>query len=133
MRENLHSRKEYMKIIYIITGFISFGLGITGAFLPILPTVPFLLLASFCFSKGSSRFHDWFVGTELYKKHLEDFEKNKSMTLKGKIGLLILSSTMIAFPIFITKNNYLRFFLILLVIFKYYYFIFKIKTIKKQP
>lgn len=120
-----------MKIVYIIVGFISLGLGIIGAFLPVLPTVPFLLLASFCFSKGSTRFHNWFIGTTLYKNHLEDFEKSKSMTLKGKIGLLALSSTMLAFPIFITKNDYLRFFLVLLVIFKYYYFIFKIKTIKK--
>ncbi|MDO5088216.1 MAG: YbaN family protein [Leptotrichiaceae bacterium] len=120
-----------MKIIYIVVGFTALGLGITGVFLPILPTVPFLLLASFCFSKGSARFHNWFIRTDLYKNHLEDFEKNRSMTLKGKIGLLALSSTMLAFPIFITKNNYLRFFLVLLVIFKYYYFIFKIKTIKK--
>ena len=60
------------------------GLGIVGIFLPALPTVPFLLLASFCFSKGSKRFHDWFIQTKLYKNHLENFEKNKSMTLKNK-------------------------------------------------
>ena len=123
-------RKDYMKIIYVILGFISMGLGIAGSFLPGLPTVPFLLLASFFFARGSERFHGWFTRTRIYKNYLEDFEKNRSMTLKAKIGLLCLSSTMIAFPIFLLKNNYLRLALILVVIFKYYYFIFRIKTLK---
>jgi inner membrane protein ybaN len=123
-------RKDYMKIIYVILGFISMGLGIAGSFLPVLPTVPFLLLASFFFARGSERFHGWFTQTRIYKNYLEDFEKNRSMTLKAKIGLLCLSSTMIAFPIFLLKNNYLRLALILVVIFKYYYFIFRIKTLK---
>ena len=119
-----------MKIIYVILGFVSMGLGIVGCFLPGLPTVPFLLLASFFFARGSERFHRWFTQTKIYKNYLEDFEKNRSMTLKVKIGLLCLSSTMIAFPIFFVKNNYLRLVLILVVIFKYYYFIFCIKTSK---
>ena len=123
-------RKDYMKIIYVILGFISMGLGIASSFLPGLPTVPFLLLASFFFARGSERFHGWFTQTRIYKNYLEDFEKNRSMTLKAKIGLLCLSSTMIAFPIFLLKNNYLRLALILVVIFKYYYFIFRIKTLK---
>ena len=123
-------RKDYMKIIYVILGFISMGLGIAGSFLPGLPTVPFLLLASFFFARGAERFHGWFTQTRIYKNYLEDFEKNRSMTLKAKIGLLCLSSTMIAFPIFLLKNNYLRLALILVVIFKYYYFIFRIKTLK---
>ena len=108
-----------MKIIYVILGFISMGLGIAGSFLPGLPTVPFLLLASFFFARGSERFHGWFTQTRIYKNYLE-----------AKIGLLCLSSTMIAFPIFLLKNNYLRLALILVVIFKYYYFIFRIKTLK---
>ena len=119
-----------MKLIYVILGFVSMGLGIVGSFLPGLPTVPFLLLASFFFARGSERFHRWFTQTKIYKNYLEDFEKNRSMTLKVKIGLLCLSSTMIAFPIFFVKNNYLRLALILAVIFKYYYFIFCIKTSK---
>lgn len=130
MGEKFIFRKDNMKIIYVILGFVSMGLGIVGSFLPGLPTVPFLLLASFCFARGSERFHGWFTQTKIYKNYLEDFEKNRSMTLKTKIGLLCLSSTMIAFPIFFVKNNYLRLALILAVIFKYYYFIFCIKTSK---
>ena len=42
------------KIIFVIVGFISLLLGIMGTVLPILPTVPFLLLASYCFARGSN-------------------------------------------------------------------------------
>ena len=123
-------RGQIMKIIYIIIGLIATGLGFIGAFLPGLPTVPFLLLASFCFAKGSRRFDRWFKSTKLYKNHLEDFEKNRSMSLKAKIGILIFSSGMMLFPIIKFNNPYVRGTFVLLEVFKYYYFIFKIKTMK---
>ena len=117
-----------MKIIYVIAGLLAVALGFIGAFLPGLPTTPFLLLASFCFAKGSRRFDRWFKSTKLYKNHLEDFEKNRSMSLKTKITLLLFSSAMMLFPIITFSNPYIRGTLVLLEIFKYYYFIFKIKT-----
>lgn len=119
-----------MKIIYITIGLLAVALGFIGVFTPVLPTTPFLLLASFCFAKGSSRFEKWFKSTKLYKKHLEDFERNRSMSLKAKIGILLFSSIMILFPIIKFSNPYMRISLILLEVFKYYYFIFKIKTVK---
>ena len=121
-------RGQIMKIIYIIIGLIATGLGFIGAFLPGLPTVPFLLLASFCFAKGSRRFDRWFKSTKLYKNHLEDFQKNRSMSLKMKITLLLFSSAMMLFPIIRFSNPYIRGTIVLLEVFKYYYFIFKIKT-----
>ena len=119
-----------MKIIYVIAGLLAVALGFVGAFLPGLPTTPFLLLASFCFAKGSRRFDKWFKSTKLYKNHLEDFEKNRSMSLKAKIGILIFSSGMMLFPIIKFSNLYVRSAFVLLEVFKYYYFIFKIKTMK---
>ena len=117
-----------MKIIYVIAGLLAVALGFIGAFLPGLPTTPFLLLASFCFAKGSRRFDRWFKSTKLYKNHLEDFQKNRSISLKAKIGILIFSSGMMLFPIIKFSNPYVRGTFVLLEVFKYYYFIFKIKT-----
>ena len=57
------------KFIYISVGLISFALGAIGVVLPVLPTTPFLLLASFCFAKGSDRFNTWFINTKIYRKH----------------------------------------------------------------
>lgn len=118
------------KIIFVIVGFISLLLGIIGTVLPILPTVPFLLLTSYCFARGSNKFEDWFKSSKIYKKYLEDFIFNKSMTLKQKIYISTFADIMIAFPLVILNNLYIKLFLIIVIIFKYYYFIFKIKTIK---
>ncbi len=117
-----------MKIICIILGFLFFGLGAVGVFLPILPTVPFLLLASFFFAKGSKRFHRWFLSTRLYKKHLESFAESREMTLKTKVYILVFSSSMMALAFYFSGHVHVRILLAVLVIIKYYYFIFKIKT-----
>lgn len=60
-----------MRVVLVIIGFISLLLGMLGIFLPVLPTVPFLLLSSWCFAKGSDKFYKWFISTKIYKKQLE--------------------------------------------------------------
>ncbi|WP_315122419.1 YbaN family protein [uncultured Clostridium sp.] len=120
------------KIFYVIVGILSFALGAIGAFIPVLPTTPFLLLASFCFVKGSEKFDRWFKGTKIYKKHLESYVDSRSMTMKQKVSILVFADTMIAFPLITLKNIYVKIFLLILVMFKYYYFMFKIKTINEE-
>ena len=121
-----------MRYIYLMIGMISFGLGFIGIVLPILPTTPFLLLSGFCFARSSKRVHNWFVSTKAYQRHLEPFVQKRAMTLKTKICILSLASFMLAFPLFLTDLWWLRVFIIGLYIFKYYYFLFKIKTIKLE-
>lgn len=117
------------RILYLCVGFISLGLGLLGILLPILPTTPFLLLTSYCFARGSERFYDWFTNTSIYKKHLESFVESRSMPLKTKIMILVFASTLLLFPLLLVDVLPMRIFIICLYIFKYYYFIFRIKTI----
>lgn len=118
-----------MSYIYLLIGFISLFLGMIGIAIPVLPTTPFLLLASVCFAKGSKKFHNWFINTKIYKDNLESFVESREMPLKTKIFLMIISSTMIFISVFMVDIIYLKIMLICIDIFKYYYFIFKIKTI----
>ena len=119
-----------MRYIYLLIGMISLGLGCIGIVLPILPTTPFLLLAGFCFARSSQRMHRWFVSSKLYQKHLESFVKRRAMTVKTKVYILSFASLMLAFPLFLTENLFLKIFILSLYCFKYYYFLFKIGTIK---
>lgn len=123
---------QLSRVFYLVLGCISLVLGVIGVILPVLPTTPFLLLTSFCFAKGSKRFHDWFTSTSLYKNHLESFATDRSMTLKTKICILVPASIMLLFPLVILKPLPLKLFILFLYCYKYYYFIFKIKTITEE-
>lgn len=122
--------KKIFKYMYVIVGFMSLVLGLIGVILPVLPTTPFLLLTSFCFVKGSDWFDKWFKGTKIYKKHLESFVQNKAMTLKQKLSILLFVGLILAIPFFIVDNLHVKVLIIAVVIIKFIYFTFYIKTIK---
>lgn len=122
--------KSPIKLLWLMIGIVSMVLGAIGVVLPVLPTTPFLLLASFCFAKGSDRFHKWFIGTKLYKKHLESFVTSRSMTLKTKLCILLPASAMLILAMLAMSNIYGRVFTVFLIIFKYIYFFTRIETVK---
>lgn len=124
--------KSIKKYFYIGIGFITLILGIIGVILPILPTTPFLLITSFCFAKGSEKFHNWFINTKLYKKHLESFVKERAMTLKEKVVLLTFVNIMLAFPLIMVDVLPMRITIIVLIIIKLYYFIFRVRTVTPE-
>ncbi|TVL68911.1 YbaN family protein [Brachyspira hyodysenteriae] len=120
-----------MRILFICLGFLFVGIGAVGIVVPILPTTPFLLLASFFFAKGSKRFHDWFMSTKIYKKHLESFVKSRAMTLKSKLTILLPVSAMLIVTFIFVNNLHARIVLVILFITKYLYFFTQIRTIKE--
>ncbi|WP_017729122.1 YbaN family protein [Halalkalibacterium ligniniphilum] len=122
--------KNIKKFIYLCLGFFFIGLGIIGIILPLVPTTPFLLLASACFVRGSERFDRWFKGTTLYKKHLEGFLKERALTLQQKITINAFADCMIAIPFILSESLIVKTILVIIVGYKYYYFIYKIKTIR---
>lgn len=122
-------KNKVLKITFIFLAFIFLGLGCIGVVLPVLPTTPFLLAASFFFTKGSDRFNRWFISTSLYKNYLENFVKTRAMTSKSKLKILIPVSIVLIISFFSVDNFYLRGVIIFLFLLKEYYFKFHIKTI----
>ena len=65
-----------MRYVYNAVGLASLVLGIVGVVLPVLPTTPFILLAAYCFARGSNRFHQWITthrtfGPMIVRYHIE--------------------------------------------------------------
>jgi len=77
---------------WIVLGVVGLSLGAAGAVLPMLPCVPFLLLAAVGFSKGSRKLHEWFVHTKIYKENLEDYVAGRGMIRKTKIRIMIVTT-----------------------------------------
>ncbi len=117
-----------MKMIFAILGIFFFGLGIIGIWLPILPTTPFLLLASFFLAKSSTKINRWFNSTKIYQKYLKDFEETKTMKMKAKLSILIFASALLIAGAIFTPIFWLKVLMIVLMIIKWYVFIFVIKT-----
>ncbi len=65
-----------MRIIWASIGLISVGLGIIGILLPLLPTVPFMILAAFCFARSSERLHDWLLSHPKFGPVIKDWRSN---------------------------------------------------------
>lgn len=74
-----------MKIALNIIGCIAVVLALLGVFLPLLPTTPFLLLASACFVRGSDRLHRWLLNNRVFGEYLRNFESGKGIPLRAKI------------------------------------------------
>lgn len=97
-------RKSPVRLLWMLLGLLCLGLGTVGVVLPILPTVPFYMATVFCFAKSSKRLHDWFLGTKLYKKHLESFVEKKTMSRKTKFTIVGTVTIVMAFGFFMMKN-----------------------------
>lgn len=71
-------------------------LGIAGIVLPLLPTTPFILLASACFMRGSPAFHRWLHEHKTFGPMLENWHKHRAVTRKVKLRgavFIVLSFT----------------------------------------
>lgn len=121
------------KAFFIVLGCLSLGLGAVGAVLPILPTVPFLMLAAFCFAKSSEKLHNWFISTKLYKKNLESFVQGKGMAMKTKIRIMVMVTILMSIGFIMMHAVPVgRIILGFVWLFHVLYFIFGIKTLKVE-
>lgn len=124
------------KILYIVLGCISVGLGALGAVLPVLPTVPFLMLTAFCFARSSEKLDRWFRSTKLYEENLKDFMAGKGMTKKTKIRIMVTVTLLmsIGFVVMGLRGIVSGCVVLGLVwVFHIAYFVFGVRTYQEEP
>lgn len=118
-----------MKILLMIIGIVAIILGIIGVFLPLLPTTPFLILASYCFAKSSIKFQKKLYENKMTGKYLKDYIEKKGICLKNKIISISMILLSLTYSLYKIENDHIKIvvtFMLTLVIFH----IVKIKTIK---
>lgn len=73
-----------MRPVWILCGVVALALGVIGLFLPLLPTVPFLLLAAFCFARSSRRLHDWLIAHPTFGPPIRDWQRRGAIRRRTK-------------------------------------------------
>ncbi|WP_339689018.1 YbaN family protein [uncultured Parasphingorhabdus sp.] len=70
--------------LYLLAGLASLALGSIGILLPLLPTVPFMILAAFCFANSSPRLEAWLVEHRIFGPHIKNWRDRRAITRRGK-------------------------------------------------
>ncbi|PLX93018.1 MAG: DUF454 domain-containing protein [Desulfuromonas sp.] len=98
------SRKEQapplIRPILIGIGLLSTLLAILGIFLPLLPTVPLLLLATACFARSSTRCHRWLLEHRYLGPLLQGYLQGRGIPLRAKISAIALLWSSILVSVF---------------------------------
>ena len=78
------ARPLWQRVLWLLAGVLSLVTGIVGIFLPLLPTTPFVLLAAFCFSRGSTRCEAWLLNHPRFGPMVRDWRANHAIPLRAK-------------------------------------------------
>lgn len=106
-----------MKIILTILGILSLGLGILGAFIPVLPTTPLLLLSAALFLRGNEKLYNWLMNHPKMGPYITNFRVHKAIPLRVKtVSIFFLWLTLLNCAIFVADHWAFRLFFIVLAI-----------------
>ena len=104
MKTTEQHRNVVVRYVFLTIGAISFALGTAGIVLPLLPTVPFYMLTLFCLARGSERFHKMFLESSLYQKTVGAYERDKALTLRAKLSILVSVSAIMAVGAYFSQD-----------------------------
>lgn len=77
-------RTHMIRLFWLLAGGFAVMMGILGIILPLLPTTPFLLLAAFCFARGSERLHHWLISHKVLGPPIRDWENHGAISSRAK-------------------------------------------------
>ena len=92
--EAVSERSGPVRMLLAAIGIVLTVLGTVGAFLPVLPTTPFVLLAAACFARSSPRFHQKLRENRIFGPYIQQWESSKTIPLAAKrkaYGLVIVT------------------------------------------
>jgi uncharacterized membrane protein YbaN (DUF454 family) len=99
------SRAVRVALVLAGTGFV--GLGILGAFLPVLPTTPFMLLAAACYARASTRFYNWLLNNRTVGPTIREWRRYRSIPYRTKwTAIALMAATLTASIVFAVENGY---------------------------
>ncbi|WP_455482049.1 YbaN family protein [Bartonella sp. B35(2025)] len=78
-----------LRICYSVIGWMTIVLGVIGVVLPIMPTIPFLLVASWCFARSSPRFHEWLHSHHILGPPIKQWMEKRAVSPFVKVFVVV--------------------------------------------
>lgn len=94
--------------VLIATGWLAVGLAALGVLLPLLPATPFLLLAAWCFSRSSPRFHQWLLYRSWFGGYLRHWQAHRALPPNTKWKAMLFTAISISISLFFIKIIWVR-------------------------
>lgn len=82
-----------VRLLFVFLGTLFVLLGIAGAFLPVLPTTPFMLLAAGCYARASTRFYNWLLNSPAFGPAILEWRRHRSIPWRVKLTAILLMAT----------------------------------------
>lgn len=79
-----------VRLLFVVLGSLFVVLGIAGAFLPVLPTTPFMLLAAGCYARASTRFYNWLLNNPAFGPTILEWQRHRSLPWRVKLTAIAL-------------------------------------------
>lgn len=120
------------RYLLLACAWIACGLGCIGIFIPVLPTTPFLLLATFLFAKSSPRLHAWIQSTKVYRVYVVPFKEGGGIDRGTKFRILLISYAVMGLSAYFVQRWYVWLVLACVAVFLLYLMLIRIPTISKK-
>ena len=87
----MHHRHPFpVRLLFAGLGTLFVLLGVAGAFLPVLPTTPFMLLAAGCYARASTRFYNWLLNNPAFGPTIIEWRRHRSLPWRVKLTAIVL-------------------------------------------
>lgn len=97
------------RALFHVAGWIAVALGVVGIFLPLLPTVPFMILAAYCFARSSPRLERWLLDHPRFGPHIVAWRESGSISRRGKWAATVTFAISIAATLYWLKMPWMLF------------------------
>lgn len=94
------------RVLLLGLGWLFVGLAVVGAFLPLLPTTPFLLLASACFLRSSRRLNGWLLRSRLFGPLLRDWQLRRGVRMRVKVTAIAVLLVAVGVSLFLSSHSW---------------------------
>ena len=97
---------DIRKAVLIFAGTVCVALGVLGMFLPLLPTTVFLLMAAYCYSRSSERFHDWLLNNRWCGPYIRNYKSGQGISMRQKVTTISILWASIGVSIWLLSGGF---------------------------